>query len=186
MWFSTSCHYSFSNNNGCWFPCVLTAHLISSGWFPCVCCHCCSLSSRSGFPHVATAPFPRAIPTNICWSSTRLQPVFNITMFRLPRRLEDISKDVLKTSWKTKNCYAEEVLKTSLEDVLKTCLKEVLKTYLEDVLKTSWRGTKCLLGISVFNHGLPANLNQYLTNLYLINLYFTNLRRIRNALIRTQ
>ena len=38
----------------------------------------------------------------------------------------------------------------------------------------------------VFSHGLPANLNQYLTNLYLTNLYFKNLRRIRNALIRTQ
>ena len=26
--------------------------------------------------------------------------------------LEDISQDGLKTSWKTKNCYAEDVLKT--------------------------------------------------------------------------
>ena len=65
-------------------------------------------------------------------------------------------------------------------------LQDVLKTCLEDVLKTSWRGTKCLLGISVFNHGPPANLNQYLTNLYLINIYFTNLRRIQNVLVRTQ
>ena len=29
---------------------------------------------------------------------------------------------------------------------------------------------KCLLEISVSNHGLLINLNQYLTNLYLINL----------------
>ena len=100
-------------------------------------------------------------PANICWSSRTLQ-------------------DVLKT------CL-EGVLKTCLEDVLKTCLEDVLKACLEDVLKTPWRQTKCLLGISAFNHGLPANLNQYLTNLiYLINLYFTNVRRIRNALIRTQ
>ena len=40
--------------------------------------------------------------------------------------------------------------------------------------------------ISVLIHGLLSNLNQYLTNLYLTNLYFTNLRRIQNALIRTQ
>ena len=76
-------------------------------------------------------------------------------------------EDVFKTSWKTKNCYAEDVLKTCLEDVLKTCLEDVLKTYLEDVLKTCledvlktcledvlktlWRQAKYLLGISVSN-----------------------------------
>ena len=48
---------------------------------------------------------------------------------------QDLSQDVLKTSWKTKSCYAEDVL----------------KTYLEDVFKTSWRQTKCLLVISVSN-----------------------------------
>ena len=46
----------------------------------------------------------------------RLQHVFSVTILRLPRRFED----VLKTSWKTKNCYAEDVLKTCLEDVLET------------------------------------------------------------------
>ena len=85
----------------------------------------------------------------------RLQHVFSITILRLPRRLQD----VFKTSWKTKNCYAEDVLKTCLEDVLKTCLEDVLKTCLEDVLKTCledvlktlWRQAKYLLGISVSN-----------------------------------
>ena len=80
-------------------------------------------------------------------SSRRLQHVFSVTILRLQRRLED----VLKTSWKTKNCYAEDVLKTCLEDVLKTCLEEVLKTCLEDALKTLWRQAKYLLGISVSN-----------------------------------
>ena len=42
-------------------------------------------------------------------SSTRLQHVFSVTIFRLPRRVED----VFKTSWKTSNCYAEDVLMTS-------------------------------------------------------------------------
>ena len=72
-----------------------------------------------------------------------------------------------KTSWKTENCYAEDVLKTCLEDVLKKCLEDVLKTCLEDVLKTCledvlkacledvlktlWRQAKYLLGISVSN-----------------------------------
>ena len=120
-------------------------------------------------------------PANICWSSRRLQDVFSITIFRLPRRLEDISQEVLRTSWKTKNCYAENVLKTSWRHVLKTSSRHVLKIpwkRLGDKQMFTWG--------YVFNHGLPANLNQYLTNLYLINLYFTNLRRIRNALIRTQ
>ena len=61
-------------------------------------------------------------------SSRRLQDVFGVTIFRLPRRLHDVLKTslqdvfkqgVFKTCWKTKNCYAEEVLKTSsrrLED----------------------------------------------------------------------
>ena len=48
-----------------------------------------------------------------------LEDVFSITIFRLPRRLQDVSRDVFKTSRKTKNYYAENVLKTSsrrLED----------------------------------------------------------------------
>ena len=50
-------------------------------------------------------------------SSRRLQDVFSVTIFRLPRRLEDVLKTscvyVIETSWKTKNCYAEDVLKKS-------------------------------------------------------------------------
>ena len=71
----------------------------------------------------------------------RLQHVFNVTILCLPRRLEE--------KLKMKNCYTEDVFKTSC--VLKTCLEDVLKTWLEDVLKTSWRQIIYLLGISVFN-----------------------------------
>ena len=42
------------------------------------------------------------------------------------------------------------------------------------------------MGISVSNQGLLTNLDQYLANLYLTDLYLMNLRRIQNALIRTQ
>ena len=38
------------------FPCVVTAHVISSEWFS-ICCHCCALSSVCDFPHVVTAFF---------------------------------------------------------------------------------------------------------------------------------
>ena len=116
------------------------------------------------------------IPANICWSwrrlqdmsSRRLQHFFSVTVLRLPRRLEDvlqkrledILQDVLKTSWKTKNCYAEDVLKTSWR-------------HYGDKQNTYW-GYRYL-----------TNLNVYLTNLYFTNLYLTILRRIQNALIRT-
>ena len=77
----------------------------------------------------------------------RLQHVFSVTIFRLPRRLQEVlkmswrslankspkrledvfktscemsSRRICKTSWKTKKCYAEDVLKTSSRHVLKT------------------------------------------------------------------
>ena len=107
-------------------------------------------------------------------SSTRLQ----CNNFSSSRHLARCLEDVMKTSWKTKNCYAEDILKTSWRNVFKTSWRPVLKT--------SWRQGKCLLGLSVSNHGLLTNLNQYLINLYLTNLYLMNLRRIQNAWIRTQ
>ena len=78
----------------------------------------------------------------------------------------------------------QDVLKTCLEDVLKTCLDDILKTYLEDVFKTSWKQKNVYWGYLYL-----INLNVYvfdLTNLYVTNLYLTNLKRIQNALIRTQ
>ena len=75
------------------------------------------------------------------------------------RRLARCLKGVFKTSWKTKNCYAEGVLKTSSRHVLKTSsrrledvledkkllswrrVKDVFKTCLENVFKTSSRPT---------------------------------------------
>ena len=94
-------------------------------------------------------------------SSRRLQHFFSVTIFRLPRRRANTSSKrlarcpqyVLKTSWKTRNCYAGDILKTCLEDVLEI--------------------NKMFTRISVLIHGLLRNLNQYLTN-----LYFTYLRRI--------
>ena len=54
------------------------------------------------------------IPANICWSWRRLQHVFSLTNYVF----QDVSKTSCKTSWETKNCYAEDVLETCLEDVL--------------------------------------------------------------------
>ena len=116
----------------------------------------------------------------------RLQHVFSVTIFRLPRRLaktswrvlENVLKTSCKTSWRRLGRRKIVTLKASwrrLEDVLKTCPEDVLKTYLEDVLKT------CLA--DVFKTSWKkTNLNVYifdLKNLHLTNLYLTNLRRIK-------
>ena len=45
----------------------------------------------------------------------------------------------MKTSWKTKNCYAEDVLKTSSRHVFKTSSRHVFKTSSRHVFKMSSR-----------------------------------------------
>ena len=91
----------------------------------------------------------------------RLQNVFSVTIFRFPKRLED----VLKTSWKTKNCYAEDVLKTSWRHVLKTSWRHVFKTSSRRLgdKQNVYQEYLCL-----------PNLNLYLINLYFTYLYLTN------------
>ena len=117
----------------------------------------------SFFNPLSANPTKWSNPANICWSSTRLQRN-NFTSSKTSwRYLGTRLEDVWKTSRKTKNCYAEDALKTSWRHVLKTYwrhvmksswrpvlktyLEDVLKTYLEDDLKTLWRGTKYLLEI---------------------------------------
>ena len=93
--------------------------------------------------------------------------------------LEDILQVVLTTSWKMKNCYTEDVFKTSSRHVLKTSwrhvlkmswrhvLKTSLKTCLEDILKILWRQTKYLLGISVYLSG--SNKSKCVSNKFVFH-----------------
>ena len=116
-------------------------------------------------------------PANICWSSRRLEDVFSVKILRLPRPLEDVlktpwrrlpkasclqdlSQDVFKTSWKTKNCYAEDMLKTSWRHVLKTSWRHIWKT-----------SSRRLGGKQNFYWWYLhlTNLNVYLTNLCFTN-----------------
>ena len=53
-----------------------------------------------------------------------LQHVFSVAIFGLPRRLQD----VFKMSYKTKNCYTEDVSKTSSRYVFRTSWRQVFKT----------------------------------------------------------
>ena len=117
------------------------------------------------------------IPENTCWSWRRLQHVFSVIILRLRKHLEgvlktsckDVVKTFCKTTLKTKNCYTE--------DVFKTCL--------EVVLKILWTHTKYYWGY-LYIYPEITYLNVYLTSLYFTNLYLTTVRRIQNALIRTQ
>ena len=104
-----------------------------------------------------------------------LQDVFKTFSEMSSTRLQRKTKN-----WKTKNCYAEDVFKTSWRHILKTSWRHVLKT-----------SSRRLGGKQNVYWGYLylTNLNVYifdLSNLYLTNLYLTNLKRIQNALIRTQ
>ena len=80
-------------------------------------------------------------PANICWSWWRFQHVFRVKILRLPRRHKDvlrlaktslktsckIHEDVFKTSWKTKNCYAEDMSWRRLEDMSWRRLEDIME-----------------------------------------------------------
>ena len=74
----------------------------------------------------------------------RLEDVFSVTFFCLPRRLEDVLKmswrHNCKTSWRRLRRRLEDLLEDVLQDVLKTFQEDVLQIRLEDVFKTSSRG----------------------------------------------
>ena len=87
------------------------------------------------------------------------------------RRLEDVLKTSCKTSWKAKNCYAEDVFKTSWRHVLKLSWSPIWKTSLKRLRRKQ----------NVYWWYLYlTNLNVYLANLCFPNLYLTNLGQMRH------
>ena len=78
---------------------------------------------RSGDTGTSNTPaniscFPRRLQRNTFHLPRRLQDVFKTYLqYVFLKRLQDVFKtclqDVFKTSWKTKKCYTEDVLKTS-------------------------------------------------------------------------
>ena len=74
-----------------------------------------------------------------------IRHVFSVTIFRLPRRLQDMSQELLKKDISSRRFQdmssrrLQDVLQASCKDVLKTCLEDVLKTSWRNVLKISWR-----------------------------------------------
>ena len=111
--------------------------------------------------HLFVLKMPSRCLQDMSWRC--LQHVFSATIFRLPRRLEDILEDEKLLRWRR------------LQDVLKTCL--------EDILRTSWRhyGDK---QNTYWKYLYLTNVNVHLTNIYFTNLCLISLRQIQNALIR--
>ena len=107
---------------------------------------------------------------NICWSSRH---VLKTSSTHLQRNNFTSSK----TSWRRLGRRKIVTLKTSWRHVLKTSWRHILKT-----------SSRRLGGKQNFYwwYLYLTNLNVYLTNLCFTNLYLTNLRRIQNALLRTQ
>ena len=111
--------------------------------------------------HLFVLKMPSRCLQDMSWRC--LQHVFSATIFRLPRRLEDILEDEKLLRWRR------------LQDVLKTCI--------EDILRTSWRhyGDK---QNTYWEYLYLTNVNVHLTNIYFTNLCLISLRQIQNALIR--
>ena len=118
-------------------------------------------------------------------------------------------EEFLKTSWKTKDCYAEDALKTSSMHLQRNSFSSskrswrrlgrrkvvTLKTSSRRLEDMSWRRLEDIswrrledMSWRRLQDVLETNKSKcvYLANLHLTNLYLTNLRRIQNALIRTQ
>ena len=127
----------------------------------------------------------------------RLQHVFSVTFFRLPRHLEDILQNVLKTSWRRlQGVLGDEKLVfiltigllyirwRRLEDVLKTSWRHVLKMSWRHILKTSWR---YVLKTSSRRLGINKSKCVYLwSNNSTFNKSISDKSKAnRNALIRT-
>ena len=112
-----------------------------------------------------------------CWKHK-----MHLRLYINERRISQETFVIFKTSWRRLQDMSWRRLQHVLSVTvfrLSRRLEDVLKMYLRrlgrrKIFKKSWRQTKCL----------PEYL--CLANLYLRNLYLTNLRRIQNALIRTQ
>ena len=67
-----------------------------------------------------------------------IRHVFSVTIFRLPRRLQDMSSRPLEERHVFKT-FSRHVFKTSCRRLGKTSWRDILKTSWRNVLKISWR-----------------------------------------------
>ena len=114
--------------------------------------------------------FLKSFLENICWSCRRLQHVFIITIFRLPKCLEDVWKTFCKTFWRRLEDVLEGEKLLRWRRVLKTSWRNVLKMSWRHVLKTSWRHYGGKQNVS-WQYLYLINPNVYLTNLCFIYIW---------------
>ena len=125
--------------------------------------------------------------------SSQLQVCSHQTFVGLEDVLKPSSRHVLKTSsrhvlkttsthFQRNNITSSKASWRRLQDVLED-KKPSRWRHLEDI---SWRCLEDTMERDKILTGDLTNLNVYLTNLYFTNLYLAILRRIQNALIRTQ
>ena len=111
---------------------------------------------------------------NISWFPKILSPLKKYLSV-LQRLLENISQDVLRTSWRR----VEDVL----QDETLLCwkrLQNVLKTWLEDTFKTSWRQKK-------WGYLYLTNLTAYVSNKSILHKSITDESKANlKPLFRTQ
>ena len=105
-------------------------------------------------------------------SSRDLQDVFSVTIFRLPRRLQDVLRHFCKASTRRlQDIFARRLQEDVLEDqqivTLKTCWRR-----LQDVLKTN----KCSLGYA----SNACWVNHSLANIWMTSLDFWQIIILKN------
>ena len=93
-------------------------------------------------------------------SSTRLQRI-NFASSKASWRclevvLKAFCKDIFKTSWKTKNCYAEDICWRRYEDMSSRRLEDIMEAkYLLGIFVTN--KSKCVFNKSIFHKSISDN-----------------------------
>ena len=114
-------------------------------------------------------------------SSRRREDVFSVTIFCLPRRPQDVLRDVFRMSSRR----LQDVFARHLQDVLEDeklllwgHVEDVFKTCPEDVLKTSWRPTNVCWDITIPMSCTSKSISHMTMISYffpiIINKFFTN------------
>ena len=104
-------------------------------------------------------------------SSRHIEDVFNVTIFRLPRRLQDLFKRNSKCLVNTSSRFLQDVLEDK-KLLHWRRLQDMFWSRLPDV----WETNKMLTGKE--RYLFLTYLNLHLTNLCLANLHLTNPRSI--------
>ena len=103
-----------------------------------------------------------------CLQKILKEVAFSVTIFPLLRSLQDVLQDVFKMFWKTKNCFAEDVLKTSsrLKNICWEFDYSQLMSFESNRIDTSYLAEKLtatlrnLKNFSFFFRNFPEKLEQ--------------------------